>query len=501
MKQLLFSSLIAVFACSASGFAQTGTQASGIPPALLKADFTGDSAAFPTDNSQPWNLQQCIAYAQVHNISIQQQQLNVRLSKVDLLQSQGNLLPNLNGYASHTYQYGRTVDRFTNTFANSMVLSDNFYLSSNVTVFSGMQNYNSIKQNQFDLQSSRFQLAQTENDIALSVANAYLQVLYSQEQLDLAQQQAAVTKSQVDRMQKLVDAGSSAKGTLLDMQSQLALDEVSTVNAQNGLTIAYLNLTQLMNLDTTLGFQIVKPDLAVPNENIMNTSPAQIFQAALASQPSIKKSQMDYQSADKGVAIAYGALSPSITLQGSIGTGYSGAAKDITGANYAGYDTTGITSGGDWVLSPNYTFTYATTPFGDQFNNNVNKSIGVQMNIPIFNRFQVSSNIERAKIQRENAQLNVDLSQQQLQKNIDQAWADARAAFLKYQANQKAVDAAQLSFRYTEDRFNLGGANSIDYNNAKNKLAQAQSNLIQARYDYIFRLKVLDYYQGKPITF
>ena len=501
MKRLLYSSILAVLIGCSPVFAQTGTQASGIPAAFLQTPFTGDSAVFPTDNSQPWNLQQCIAYAQVHNITIQQQQLNVRLSKVDLLQSQGNVLPNLNGYASHTYQYGRTVDRFTNTFANSMVLSDNFYLSSNVTVFSGMQNYNSIKQNQFDLQSSRFQLAQTENDIALSVANAYLQVLYSQEQLDLAMQQAAVTEAQVERMKKLVEAGSSAKGTLLDMQSQLALDEVSTVNAQNGLTLAYLNLTQLMNLDSTLGFQIVKPDLALPNENILNSSPAQIYQSALASQPSIKKSQMDYRSADKGVAIAYGALSPTITLQGSIGTGYSGAAKDVTGATYSGYDTTGITSGGDWVLSPTYAISYATTPFGDQFSNNVNKSVGVQMNIPIFNRFQASSNIERAKIQRENAQLNVDLSQQQLQKNIDQAWADARAAFLKYQANLKAVEAAQLSFRYTEDRFNLGSANSIDYNNAKNKLAQAQSNLIQARFDYIFRLKVLDYYQGKPITF
>lgn len=501
MKQVLKTTAILFLLGSSTAFAQIGTQAIQPSAALLLPLPVADSSYFPTDNSQPWNLQQCIAYAQVHNISIQQQQLNVKLSRVDLRQSQGNVLPNLNGSASHTYQYGRTVDRFTNTFANNMVLSENFYLSSSVTVFSGMQNYNSIKQNQFDLQSSRFQLAQTENDIALNVANAYLQVLYSQEQLDLAEQQAALTKAQVERMQKMVDAGATAKGTLLDLQSQLALEEVSTVNAQNGLTLSYLSLTQLMNLDSTLGFKIVKPDLAVPNESILNSSPAQIYQTALGTQPSIQKSQMDYRSAEKGVSIAYGALSPSIVLQGSIGTGYSGAAKDLTGASYAGYDTTGITSGGDWVLTPNYAFTYATTPFADQFNSNVNKSFGVQMNIPIFNRFQTSSNIERAKIQRENAQLNIDLSQQQLHKNIDQAWADARAAFLKYQANQKAVDAANTSFRYTEDRFNLGAANSIDYNNAKNKLAQAQSNLIQARYDYIFRLKVLDYYQGKPITF
>lgn len=477
--------------------AQTGTAV--LPP--LPPLPAADSAAWPADNTQPWTLQQCIAYAQVHNITVQQQQLNVKMAQIDLRQSQGNVLPNLNGYASHTYQYGRTVDRFTNTFATDMVLSENFYLSSNVTLFSGMQNYNLIRQNQFDLQSSRFQLQQTEYDIGLSVANAYLQVLFAQEQLDLAQQQTALTQSQVERMQKMVDAGASAKASLLDMQSQLAAEEVTAVNAQNSLTISYLNLTQLMNLDSTSGFRIVRPDLAAPNENILNTSPEQIFLNAVNSQPSIKKSEMDYKSAEKGVAVAYGALSPSISLQGSIGTGYSGAAKQMDGISYAGYDTTGVTSGGDFVLTPNYTITYSTTPFSDQFSNNVNKSFGVQMNIPIFNRFQVSSNIERAKVQRTSAQLNMDLSRQQLHKNIEQAWADARAAFLKYQASLKAVDAAAESFRYTENRFNLGDSNSIDYNNAKNRLAKAKSDMLQAKFDYIFRLKVLDYYQGKPITF
>lgn len=486
---------------SCPAFAQTGTMVSPLAQSAALPPVTSDSLYFPIDNSQPWTLQQCIAYAQVHNISVQQQQLNVQLSQVDLRQNRGNMLPNLNGYASHTYQYGRTVDRFTNTFANSMVLSENFYLSSNVTLFSGMQNYNSIQQSKFNLASGNYQLEQTRNDIGMSVASAYLQVLYAQEQLAVAQQQTDLTQAQVNRTQQLVDAGASAKGTLLDLQAQLATEQVSLVSAQNNVSLAYLNLIQLMNLDSAEGFTILKPDLAVQNENILSSTPEQIFQAALQSQASVKKAQADYQSADKGVSIAYGALSPSLTLQGSIGTGYSGAAKDVTGVSYAGYDTTGLTTGGDYVLSPNFTYTYATTPFSDQFNNNVNKSFGVQLNIPIFNRFQTSSNIERAKIRRQSAQLSIDLTQQQLHKDIDQAWADAKAAFLKYQASQKAVAAAQESFHYTEERFNAGGANTIDYNNAKNNLAKAQSDLIQAKFDYIFRLKVLDYYQGKPLTF
>ncbi|HLG04167.1 MAG TPA: TolC family protein, partial [Bacteroidia bacterium] len=144
---------------------------------------------------------------------------------------------------------------------------------------------------------------------------------------------------------------------------------------------------------------------------------------------------------------------------------------------------------------------YATTPYAEQFDNNFNKSIGVQLSIPIFNRFQVSSNIERAKIQRENAQINIDLSQQQLRKDIQQAWADAKASFEKYQASVRAVDAAQASFSFTEQKFNVGAVNTFDYNNAKNQLAKAQSELLQAKFDYIFRLKILDYYQGKPLTF
>jgi outer membrane protein len=256
-----------------------------------------------------------------------------------------------------------------------------------------------------------------------------------------------------------------------------------------------------MNLDSTAGFVIAKPVLEIPNENILSSTPLQIYQTAVTTMPSVKKAQLDFMSADKGVAIAYGAVSPSLVLSGTLGTGYSGAAKTLASSTYSGIDTVGITTGGDYVLIPKYTYAYNTTPFGNQFNNNVNKSIGVTLSIPIFNHFQVNSSIAKAKIQRESAQLNVDLSQQQLEKSISQAYADAQAAFLKYQATQKAVDAATESFKYTENKFNLGASNSVDYNTAKNNLAKAQSSLVQSKYDYIFRVKVLDYYQGKPLTF
>ncbi len=488
---LLFAVL--VFA-PASLCAQSGPQPSELP-------VTDTAAAWQKDMSQPWTLQECIAYAQTHNITVMQQQLNVRLAQADLLQSKGNVLPNLNAGASHMYQYGRTVDRYTNTFANSRVLSENFFITSSVTVFSGLQNYNSIRQNQFSLEASKYSVQQTQYDIGMNVASAYLNILFAEEQLALAQQQYDLTKAQVDRQQIILDAGGSSRDKLLDLQAQLANEEVNVISAQNSITISYLNLTQLMNLDSTAGFRIVKPDIAAPDGNLLAMTPEQIYQSAILFQPGIKSAQMSYQSADKGVSVAKGAYSPSVVLQGSLGTGYSGLAKDLTSSTYTGVDTVGATTGGDYVLVPTYSNTFVTTPFMDQFNNNANKSFGVQVNIPIFNRFQVSSNIERAKIQRENAQLNIDLAEQQLYKNIQQAYADAKAALLKYQASEKAVTAAQEAFKFTEEKFNAGGLDGITYNNSKNQLALAQSNLLQAKYDYVFRMKILDYYQGKPLTF
>jgi outer membrane protein len=465
---------------------------------LLAIRVVGQSDSSKTNG---WTLQDCIVYAQTHNIQVQQQQLNTDLSRVNLRQSQGAVLPNLNATGTHTYQYGRTIDRFTNTFANDRVLSQNFFISSNVTVFTGLQNYNSILQNKYSVEAGKFQVEQTRNDIAMNVASAYLNVLYAEEQLSVAEKQVEQTQQQVNRAQKLVDAGAAARGTLLDLQAQLAQEQVNVVNAQNNVFIATLTLTQLMNLDSTQNFRIVRPALNVPSENLVTLSPEQIYQIALSQQPGIRKADLDAKAADKGVAVAYGAYSPTIAVQGSLGTGYSGLAKELTGSSLSGADTFGITTGGDFVLIPTFNNTFAVVPFGEQMDNNFNQTFGVQVTVPIFNRFQVSTNVERAKIQRENADLNADLARQQLMKNIQQAWADAQAAFLRMKANEKALEAASLAFKDAEQRFNAGANNVIDYNNSKTRLAKAESDLIQARYDYIFRLKVLDFYQGKPLTF
>ncbi len=464
------------------------------------APVAQDTAIWPKDNLQPWSLQECIAYAQVHNIQVQIDQLNVRMSQTNLTASKGNMLPNLNGYASHTYNYGQTIDRFTNTFVNDRVLNQNFYLQSTFTVFSGFQNYNTVQQNKYALEASEFGVQQTRYDISMSVANAYLNILFAEDQLEIATTQETLTVAQVARMQKIVDAGGESRGPLLDLQMQLANEKVTVITAKNNVTIAYLSLTQLMNLDTTAGFKIVRPNLEIPNEAILAETPEQIFAVAENNQPVIKQADANIKSSEKGVDVAYGALSPTLTLQGSLGTGYSGAAKTVA-ASPNGVDTVGITTAGDFVVVPGFDYTYSTVPFADQMDNNFNQSFGIQLSIPIFNRLQVSSNIQRAQIQHMNAQLNADLARQNLDKNIQQAHADAKASLEKYRANQSAVAAAQEAFRYTEGRFNLGDVDPIVYTTSKNALAQAEANLLQSKYDYIFRLKVLDYYKGNPLTF
>lgn len=459
-------------------------------------------AAVCAQQKQAWTLQQCVDYALQNNIQVLQASINVEINEVNLLQSRANVLPNLNATASHQYNFGQTIDRFTNQFANDKVLSQNFFVSSNIVLFQGLQNWNTIKQNLYTLNASRYQVDKTKNDIALNVATAYLQVLFAQENYDNAKGQSDITREQVKRTEKLVDAGSAAKGNLLDIQSQLAQEELAVVNAQNQLSLAYLTLSQLMNLDSLDGFRIERPKIETPSEAILAVTPDQIYQSALATQPGVKSAELNYQSADKAVDVAWGGVSPTLTMSAAYGTGYSGASKQVSDYSWnGGYDTTGITSGGQLTLVPHIDYTLETIPFSEQLDNNLNKSFGFQLTVPIFNRLQVHSSVRRAELQRESAKLTLDLNKQQLLKDIRQAHADAVAAFSRYKASEQALSAMRESFKYSEQRFLAGLVNAIDYNTAKNRLAKAESDLLQARYDFIFKLKVLDYYQGKPITF
>ncbi|MFA4853526.1 MAG: TolC family protein [Bacteroidales bacterium] len=456
---------------------------------------------FSANAQKTWSLQNCIDYALANNISIKQQQLAEQLAKINLLQSKAGILPGINGGASHAYNYGKTIDMYTNQFASNTVQSDNFYLSSSVTLFSGFQLLNNIKQNKIDLQTSQYDLDKMMNDLSLNISTAYLQILYNIEILNNAGNQLGITNQQVIRTKKLVDAGTLAKGTLLTLEAQAATEDFAVVNAQNNLDLSYLTLTQMLDLSAVDNFKIEIPKLDVPAESSLLTKPEQIYSFALGKQPEIKSAELKVKSSEISLSIAHGLRSPILSLRASYGTGYSGASKRLKGFQMSELDTIGFTAQTPpvYVVSPGYTYEYENTPFKDQFNDNVNKSISFNLSIPVFNGWQTNAAISKAKIAIQNAEYSLQTTKNTLYKSIQQAYADAVAALNKYKSSQKSVEALKESYKYAEQKFEVGLVNTTDYNDAKNKLAEAGSNLLQAKYEYVFRLKILDFYMGKPI--
>ncbi len=457
---------------------------------------------FSSKAEETWSLQQCVDYAIKNNIQIKQTLLNRELSAANLSQSEASVLPNLNANASNYYNFGKTIDQFTNSFATERVRSDRYSIQANVTLFNGLQAYNTIKQNQLNLAASKYDSEKMVNDISVYVASAYLQILFDLELLDIANRQVLLTNAQVERTKKLIAAGSVAKGNLLDIESQAANEELQIVNTQNNLAISYLNLTQLLELVDTKNFKIARP--AVPE--LLNASiqedVATIYQNALSNRPEIKSAELKLKSAQKGIVIAKGALSPQLSMGGSYGSGYSGLSKRLVGEPNYGIAPTGYyTASNEPVLGPVLLNSFEKNPFPKQIKDNINKSFGFNLSIPLFNGFQVKSAISRAKINVANSQLNLELAQKQLYKSIQQAYADSQGALKKYAATQKAVTALRESFQYSEQRFTLGMLNTLDYNDSKNKLAKAESDLVQSKYDFVFKQNILNFYQGRPLAF
>jgi outer membrane protein len=448
-----------------------------------------------------WDLEQCIRYALAHNISLKQSAINNQINKNNTLQSQAQVLPTLNMGANNTYNFGKTIDRFTNTFANQQVLSQNFFLSSGVVLWSGLSQYNNIKANEYNYLSGVENLKQLQNDLSLSVANAYIGVIFAEELSKISVSQYQITEEQLQRTLKLVNAGATAKSVEYDIRAQLANEQLNVTTAENNYQISMLNLRQLMNLDSIGSFNIQRPDLSVQEGQLLDNDVQKVYELGLKTQPSIKSGEFAILSAEKMLAVNRGRISPSLSFNASLGTGTSGLARDILGFNVSGYQISGITNRGDSVYSPVTDFITRKTPFADQFRDNVNKSFGLTLSIPLFNGLQTYTGVKNAKLNALNAKYSQDIAKQNLYKNIAQAYVNAKASLNKYYASKSSVEAANESFKYAQQKFNAGVISAFDFSTSKNRLFAAESNLLQSKYDYIFKLKVLDYYQGKPLGF
>lgn len=459
-------------------------------------------AAFaPLYAQETWDLEKCITYAMENNLNIQRSELNTQVNEAWVLNSKASVLPTLSGTATNFYNFGQTIDPFTNQFATSRVRSNNFSLGSRMILFNGFQTTNSIKQSQLNLQASQYDLDKTRNDISLQIAGFYIQVLFNNELLAIAESQLDITNQQVERTKKLVDAGSLPRGNLYDLEAQLAGEELNVVTAQNNLDLSYLALKQVLQLDPSTDIRVQVPNVSVPANAGVEARPGQVFDVAMTQLPDIKGAETRLASSAKGYSIAKGGRSPSLTLSGSYGTGYSGAARELESST----PTTrivGVTENSqESVITPSADLTFRTKPFGSQIEDNINRSIGLTLNIPIFSGLSTHTSIERAKLNMEIAASDLELTKNNVRQDIERAYADAVAAAKNYRATKKSVDALTEAFKYAQQRFDVGLLNAVDFNLAKNNLLRAESNLLQAKFDYVYKVKVLDFYQGKALSF
>lgn len=449
------------------------------------------------------SLEDCINYAIDHNIDVKKQALMVENSNADLLQSALIMLPDLNAGGNHIYNWGQTIDRYTNEFATTRVQSNNFYLGTNLTLFSGLTQLNTLKKNELNTIAAEYDMDYLLDNTSLTVAAYYLDILFNEEILQVAKEQLEVTKQQISRMGKMVAAGTLAKGDLLNIEAQGATEELNVIEAENNLLLSYLNMQQLIDYPVTSNFRIEKPELRAIEAPSIIYKAEDIFNIAAQNRPEIKSAEARVQSADKGIAIARGYLSPVLSLQGTWATGYSGLSQ--VGIDESTVEVPiGMTVEANPVpvVAEYETYgSYETIPFGDQLNENQNKSVGFNLMVPIYNGWQARTAIEKAKIAREDAEYNLQKTKLDLNKTIQQSYADAVAALKNYNAAIKKVDAQNEAFKYAQQKFDVGMMNAVDYNQTKKDLTIAESQLLQAKYRFIYTTTVLDFYMGQPISF
>ncbi len=430
--------------------------------------LTAASAGF----AQPsWSLQKCVDYALENNIQIKQQELNNQYYQNQVSQAKSNRLPNLNGGLSNSMNFGRSLG-YDNTYKNVNSSQYNGYLSTDVTLWNGSILQNTIKQNELDLLATVQDYEKAKDDLILNIAASYLEILFAEELEQVAQAQIEVTQQQIKRTKQLVDAGSLARGALLEIEAQLAQEELTLVNRQNSVQLTYLTLYQLLELPMSESFKVEVPKLPEIKANVSMANSYDVFKNAINVRPEIKAAQYRVESAKRQLDIAKGNQYPSL----SFGANY----YNLYNNKYSDFD------GNDISLS-------------EQLKNNKRYSMGLTLTVPIFNKFQVKNGISNAKLQIADYEYRLQSASNVLRKDIEQAYTNALAALNRYISSEKAVNSTQEAFRYTEEKFNVGMVNSVEYNQSKNNLTVAQSELLQARYEYIFRTKILDFYNGLPI--
>ena len=426
-----------------------------------------------TAQTHAWDLRECCTYAVEHNISIKQRENSREQRELQLSTAKNARLPDLNASASESFSFGRglTLD---NTYTNRSTSSTGFSLGTSVPLFTGFQIPNNVKLNQLNLEAATHDLEKAKNDIRMQVAQAYVQILYNMEIADVAHRQIDIDSAQVVRLQAFVDNGKASQAQLSQQQATLAKAKLTATQADNTLQLSLLSLSQLLELPSPEGFTIVRPSLT---SHLLTYSPSHlpspdvIYQEALSIKPEVQAEQLRLTASERSIDIAKAGLYPTLSLSAGLQTNY--------------YKTNGMQA----------------ESFASQMKNNFSQYIGLNLSVPIFNRFQTRNNIRSARLDRENQVLQLDNVKKSLYKEIQQAYYNAVAANSKYTSSETAANSSKDAFILTQAKYENGKATITEFNEAKNTYLNAESDLVQARYEYLYQTALLDFYRGKDLNF
>jgi outer membrane protein len=416
-----------------------------------------------------WNLKQCIEYAIEHNLTIKQQEAAKDESAVDLNTAKWSRLPDLNGSASHSFNFGRSL-QMDNTYQQLNTQNTGLNLSTSIPLFTGMQIPNQIALSKLNLKAAVEDLNKAKEDISIQVTSAYLQVLFNEELAKVAHEQVALSEEMLKQKTAFFKVGKASEAELYEAKSRAAQDQLSAVQADNEYRLALLDLSQLLELPTPEGFGIVSPSIDEDKDFSILTSPVDIYSEALLIKPSIKAAQYRVEGAQKSIRIAQSGYYPQLSLGAGIATSY--------------YNVSGRENGN----------------FGAQLRDNFSQYIGLSLNIPIFNRFSTRNQVRKARIQQTTLNWQLEDAKKALYKEIQQAYYNAVNAESKFESSRTADEAAKASFNLMKEKYANGKATSTEFNEARTNWLKAVSDRIQAKYDYLFRTKILDFYKGVPLT-
>ncbi|MBQ0044567.1 MAG: TolC family protein [Bacteroidales bacterium] len=415
-----------------------------------------------------WTLAECIGHALENNITIQQSAINVESKEVAVSSAKNRRLPGVSGSASQNFSFGRglTAD---NTYANANTTSTSFSLGADVPVFSGLQNVHNIALGKLDLEAATADLEKAKDDIRVAVAQAYVQILYDMEIVEVAESQVDIDQMQVERLSEMAANGKSSRAEVSAQEATLAQSQLSLTQARNNLSLALLELSQLLELPSPEGFAIARPN-ADGIDDMLLMSPEDIYAEAVQVKPAIKSEMVRLAYADRNIKLAKSGYIPTISLNGGIGTNY-------------------YTSSG-----------YASANFGQQARNNFSQYLGLSLNVPIFDRLQTRNQIRSAKLQKQNQELQVESVKKSLYKEIQQAYYNAVGARGKYLSSKVAAKSAQDAFELATAKYETGKSGITEFNESKTRLMSAESDLAKARFEYLYQSKLLEFYRGNDLV-